>query len=241
MEVVNLAEKFGVSREEQDEITLVRYRQYQDALAGGQAFHRRYLVLPLEVRDASGKKVVATLEGDEGVFPTTAEGLKALRSVLPNGTVTFGSQTHPADGNSGVVLTTRDRARSLSRDRSVEVQLLAYAQARAKKGYMAMATVPAARRALETAGLGIGKVQVVKTHNPFAVNDAYFAREMGLKIEAFNNYGSSLIYGHPQGPTGMRLVIEAIEELALRGGGYGLFVGCAAGDTAAAVVVGVRT
>ncbi len=63
---------------------------------------------------------------------------------------------------------------------------------------------------------------------------------MGLKIEAFNNYGSSLIYGHPQGPAGMRLVIEAIEELALRGGGHGLFVGCAASDTAAVVVVGVK-
>ncbi len=52
-----------------------------------------------------------------------------------------------------------------------------------------------------------------------------------------NNYGSSLIWGHPQGPTGMRLVIELIEELALKGGGYGLFTGCAAGDSAAAVVV----
>ncbi|MCQ3954745.1 MAG: thiolase family protein, partial [Chloroflexi bacterium] len=55
-----------------------------------------------------------------------------------------------------------------------------------------------------------------------------------------NNYGSSLIWGHPQGPTGMRLVIELIEELVLLGGGYGLFTGCAAGDTAAALVLEVR-
>jgi acetyl-CoA acetyltransferase len=54
-----------------------------------------------------------------------------------------------------------------------------------------------------------------------------------------NNYGSSLIWGHPQGPTGMRLVIELIEELVLLGGGSGLFTGCAAGDTAAALVVRV--
>ena len=54
-----------------------------------------------------------------------------------------------------------------------------------------------------------------------------------------NNYGSSLIWGHPQGPTGMRLVMELIEELALLGGGYGLFTGCAAGDTAAAIVLRV--
>jgi acetyl-CoA acetyltransferase len=54
-----------------------------------------------------------------------------------------------------------------------------------------------------------------------------------------NNYGSSLIFGHPQGPTGMRCVIELIEEIALRGGGNGLFTGCAAGDTAMAVVLNV--
>ena len=100
---------------------------------------------------------------------------------------------------------------------------------------MAKATVPAARQALDAAGLTIDRMDVVKTHNPFAVNDIYFAREMGLATDRFNNYGSSLIYGHPQGPTGMRLVIETIEELALAGGGHGLFVGCAAGDNAAAI------
>ncbi|MDP7544912.1 MAG: hypothetical protein QGG31_03990, partial [Anaerolineales bacterium] len=60
-----------------------------------------------------------------------------------------------------------------------------------------------------------------------------------VEKEAMNNYGSSLIWGHPQGPTGMRLIMELIEELALLGGGYGLFTGCAAGDTAAAIVLRV--
>jgi acetyl-CoA acetyltransferase len=104
---------------------------------------------------------------------------------------------------------------------------------------MAQATVPTARQALALAGVDIQDVRTVKTHNPFAVNDIYLARELGLKQENINRYGSSLIYGHPQGPTGMRLIIELIEELALAGGGYGLFTGCAAGDTAAAVVVKV--
>jgi acetyl-CoA acetyltransferase len=62
---------------------------------------------------------------------------------------------------------------------------------------------------------------------------------MGVKPEAMNHYGSSLVWGHPQGPTGLRLIIEVIEELILVGGGYGLFIGCAAGDTAAGVVVRV--
>ena len=61
-----------------------------------------------------------------------------------------------------------------------------------------------------------------------------------LADRRFNRFGSSLVFGHPQGPTGTRLVIELIEELAMRGGGNGLFVGCAAGDTAAAIVVQVQ-
>ena len=166
-------------------------------------------------------------------------GLAKLRPVMPDGTVTFGSQTHPSDGNCGMIVTTRDKAKQLSRNAGMEIQLLSYAQARTKKGFMAKATAPAARAALDNAGVSLDQIDVLKTHNPFAVNDVYLARELGRSIDSFNNYGSSLIYGHPQGPTGMRLIIETIEELALKGGGHGLFVGCAAGDTAAAVVLKV--
>ena len=59
-------------------------------------------------------------------------------------------------------------------------------------------------------GLSIEDLDAIKTHNPFAVNDIYMAREFGLKIEEFNRYGSSLVFGHPQGPTGTRLIIELI-------------------------------
>ncbi len=234
----NVAAEEKISREEQDQVTLIRYQQYQDALADGAAFQRRYIILPFEVMDARGRKVIATVDEDEGVVSTSEAGLAKLRPVISEGTVTFGSQTHPADGASGIVVSTRNKARSLSRD-GLEVQLLSYGEARTKKGFMAKATVPAARAALDAAGLKIETIDVIKTHNPFAVNDIYFAREMGLEIDAFNNYGSSLIYGHPQGPTGTRLIIETIEELALKGGGNGLFVGCAAGDTSAAIVVKV--
>jgi acetyl-CoA acetyltransferase len=235
----NVAAEAGITRDEQDACTAVRYAQYAQALAEGAAFHKRYMTLPLDVKDASGRKTVATVTTDEGVFATTKEGLAGLKPVLPNGTVTFGSQTHPADGNAGMIVTSRDRAKSLSSDASIEVQLVSYGQGRAKKGFMAMATVPAAQAALQSAGIALKDVKAIKTHNPFAVNDVYFAKTLGLTIEGFNNYGSSLVYGHPQGPTGMRLIIELIEELAILGGGHGLFVGCAAGDTAGAVVVKV--
>ncbi len=235
----NVAREQGIGRQEQDEVALLRYHQYAADRSGPEGFRRRYLAVPLEVRDPSGRKVVATLEDDEGITHTTAEGLARLQPVKPDGTVTYGTQTHPADGNCGMVVTGRDRARRLARDPGIEVQLLSFAQVRTKPAFMPLAPVPAARAALEEAGLDIGDVAAIKTHNPFAVNDVYFARSFDLAYDAFNRHGSSLIYGHPQGPTGMRLVIELIEELAERGGGYGLFSGCAAGDTGAAVVVKV--
>jgi acetyl-CoA acetyltransferase len=235
----NVSKEAGITKEEQDEVALLRYKQYDDALKDDSAFLRRYMVLPIEVRDPSGRKVLATVEGDEGVYPTTAEGLAKLKPVLEGGTVTYGTQTHPADGNCAIIVTTREKARELSRDPEIEIQVLSWGEGRAKKGYMAQAMVPAARQALSRAGLTIEDLKVIKTHNPFAVNDIYFSREMGVKVEDMNHYGSSIVWGHPQGPTGTRLTIEVIEELILLGGGYGMFVGCAAGDSGGAVIVKV--
>ena len=234
----NVARECEITTAEQHEVALMRYEQYQAALKDAAAFHRRYMLTPIDV-SPSGKKVIATVKDDEGVFPTSAEGLAKLKPVLPNGTVTFGAQTYPADGNAGLIVATKERAEGLSQNPKIKIQILAFAQGRARQGFMPMANVPAARRVLELAGIGIDQVKAIKTHNPFAVNDVYFAREMGVKKEAMNNYGSSLIWGHPQGPTGMRLIMELIEELVPLGGGYGLFTGCAAGDTAAAIVLKV--
>ncbi len=235
----NVAREQGISRQEQDEVTLLRYEQYVADRRNGTGFQRRYMVTPLEIHDPSGRRLLATLDDDEGITPTTAEGLARLMPVHDGGTVTYGSQTHPADGTCAMILAGRDQARELSHDPAIEVQVLAFAQARAKRAFMPTAPVPAAQQALDEVGLRIFDVTAIKTHNPFAVNDVYFARSFDVAPDAFNNHGSSLIFGHPQGPTGMRLVIELIEELVDRGGGYGLFTGCAAGDTGAAVLVRV--
>jgi hypothetical protein len=75
------------------------------------------------------------------------------------------------------------------------------------------------------------------TPNPFAASDVYVADKMKIDVNGFNDYGSSLIFGHPQAPTAARLIIEGIEETVMKGGGYMLFTGCAAGDTGAALVL----
>jgi acetyl-CoA acetyltransferase family protein len=231
----NVAKEAGITREESDECALVRYEQYQDALKDDRAFQKRYMV-PVTLNPRKGTK----LEADEGVFPTTREGLAKLKPVMPDGVVTFGAQTYPADGNCGIIIAAKEKAAELSTDKNVVVRVCSYGEYRERPSYMAAAVVPAARQALERAGIGIGDCKAIKTHNPFSVNDVFMAKKMEIKIEDFNNFGSPLVFGHPQGPTGTRCVIELIEELVLKGGGFGLFVGCAAGDSAAAVVVKVE-
>ncbi|MFX0209321.1 MAG: thiolase family protein [Candidatus Hodarchaeota archaeon] len=234
----NVAKEAGITREEQEEVVLLRYKQYEEALKDNSSFLKRFVISPIEVK--SGKKTIATVKGDEGVFPTTAEGLARLKPVLKDGTVTYGAQTHPSDGNCGMILTSREKANELSLNKDFEIKIVSYGQARSKKGFMPMAPVPAAKNALESAQLSVGDIACIKMHNPFTVNDVYFSREMGIDQEFINNYGSSLVWGHPQAPTGMRLTIELIEELTLKNGGYGLFTGCSAGDSAAAIIVEVN-
>jgi acetyl-CoA acetyltransferase len=235
----NVARARRISTAEQHEVTLRRYAQYRDALKDESTFLKRFMALPFAVPDERFCKSVGTLDGDEGIHDTTEEGLRRLKPVREGGTVTYGAQTHPADGNCGMVVASRERARELSRDKAIAIRLRGFGQARVERAHMPLAPVPAARRALEAAGLGIAQVDAVKSHNPFALNDIVFSRETGFPLERMNNFGCSLVWGHPQGPTGLRAIIELIEELALRGGGIGLFHGCAAGDSAMAVVLEV--
>jgi acetyl-CoA acetyltransferase len=227
-----VAAEAGLSRSQIDDLTLLRYEQYAAAVAGGVS--KRYLV---EVH-VPGRKGVTVIAEDVGIHPTTAEGLARLAPSTADGVVTFGSQTHPGDGTAGVVVSRTDVARDLSNGSGV-ARILAVSFARVERARMPKAPVPAARAALADAGLDITDIDVVTTHNPFAVNDLYFARETGFALERMNPYGSSLIYGHPQSPTGLRAITELIQALHDRGGGRGLFTGCAAGDTAGAVVVEV--
>ena len=230
----NVAAEAGITREQCDAVALRRYEQYRDALADDRAFQKRYM-FPVEVQVS--KKQTVTVEADEGIMESTAEGLARLKPVLPGGVHTFGAQTHPADGNCGITVTTRDKARELSSDPKIDIQVVSYGYAREKPAFMAAAVYPSAKMALENAGIGSADIKVIKTHNPFAANDIHLANNLKIDLNTMNNFGCSMIYGHPQGPTGGRLIIEGIEETVMKGGGYMLFAGCAAGDTAAAIVL----
>jgi acetyl-CoA acetyltransferase family protein len=231
-----VAKEAGITREECDAVALRRYEQYLDAIADDRAFQKRYM-FPAEVRIS--KKKVLMIEEDEGITPSTKEGLAALKPVEPNGILTYGAQTHPADGNCGFIITTREKAKELSVDPAKDIKIVSYGFSRVGKARMAAAPVPAAEMALKNAGLKVKDMKAIKTHNPFAVNDVNMAKKMNFDVMWMNNYGSSMIYGHPQGPTAGRIIAELIEELVLLGGGYGMFAGCAAGDTGASLIVKV--
>ncbi|MDT8860265.1 thiolase family protein [Alkalihalobacillus sp. MEB130] len=231
-----IAKENGFTKEEADELTLRRYEQYAESLKNDRAFQKRYM-MPIEV--AISKRETKFLEEDEGVSQTSREALKRLNPTTEGGIVSFGSQTHPADGNAGIIVTTQENAERLSTNASIPIQVISYGYSRVEKATMPAAPVPAVKMALERAGLSIHDITAIKNHNPFIVNDLYLAKELGIDAMNVNNYGSSLVFGHPQAPTVGRLLIEAIEETVEKGGGYALATGCAAGDNGAAIIVKV--
>ena len=220
-----VAAQGGFSKAEVDAVTARRWSQYEDALSDDRAFQRRWMV-PIT---AGSKRKPVKIDADWGIRPAPLDTLEALPAVDEGGVVSYGSQTHPADGCAGLIVTTRPGGPA--------ARILASGFARVAPGEMPKAPVPAAAAALDDAGLALAEIDVIKTHNPFAVNDLWFARETGADVESLNPFGCSLIYGHPQAPTGARGLIELIWALHDRGGGRGLFTGCAAGDTGAALVI----
>ncbi len=215
-----VAAQGAFSKADVDAVTARRWEQYEQALDG---FQKRWMV-PITV---GSKRKPTEIDADWGIRPAPLEALEGLSAVEADGVTSYGSQTHPADGCAGLIVTSEPS----------EVRILSSGFARVAAGEMPKAPVPAAAAALRDAGLALSDIDIIKTHNPFAVNDLWFARETGADLEAMNPFGCSLIYGHPQGPTGARGLIELIWALHDRGGGRGLFTGCAAGDTGAALVV----
>ena len=227
------ARKHKTDRREVDELTMYRYEQYYNAKESGLLDN---VLVPLEVLNVQGKPL-GTIDGDYGVRKLTYDMLKVMPEL--DDCVTGGTQTHASDGMATLLVTTKEKAKELSLRPEIDISFVAKTEVRTFPSLMPESPALAVQKLLKKTGLTMGDMTVVKNHNPFAVNDIYMGRLMGIDDKIFNNYGCSLVFGHPQGPTGMRCIIELIEELVLKGGGYGLFAGCAAGDTAAAVVVKV--
>ena len=226
----NSARKHKIDRKEVDEIALYRHEQYFEALGTG--FLDRILV-PFDVLDNSGK-VLGRVDSDAGVRKVSRAALAGQREL--DSCVTSGTQTHASDGMATLLVTSRERARELSPRPEVDVRFLAKTEVRVQPAFMPEAPAAAVEKLLARTGLTMADVKVVKNHNPFAVNDAIFSRVLGYDWREMNKTGCSLVWGHPQGPTLTRVLIEALEEAVDLGGGRVLVFGCAAGDVGIAAL-----
>ncbi len=220
----HVARKYKIEKSEIDEITAYRYKQYFDGKKSG--FVER-VTMPLELLNLQGKSV-GIISEDTGVKNLSYESLRDMREL--DSCVTSGTQTHASDGMATLLVTNQEKAKEISPRPEINIRFIAKAEIRVLPSCMPEAPSLAVKKLLEKTGLTMNDMVVVKDHNPFAVNDAVFSKLLNYPWERMNNNGSPLVWGHPQGPTLTRIIIEALEEAVELGGGYVLVFGCAAGD-----------
>jgi acetyl-CoA acetyltransferase len=218
------ARKYKCSKRETDDVAFLRYEQYFQAKASG--FLDRVLV-PLDILDVAGRPL-GRIDDDFGVRKLTLGGLRAQREL--DTCVTGGTQTHASDGMACLLVTTKERVADLSTKPEIDIQFIAKTEVRAGPSLMPEAPGLAVQKLLDMTGLSMADITVAKNHNPFAVNDVIFAQQLEYDWKEMNKTGCPLVWGHPQGPTLTRVIIEGLEEAVDLGGGYVLVFGCAAGD-----------
>ncbi|NIP27741.1 MAG: hypothetical protein GWN67_25005 [Phycisphaerae bacterium] len=227
------ARKYSLDRKEVEDLAFCRYQQYFETKASG--FLDRILV-PLEVLNVQGR-FLGRIDDDVGVRKLTLDGLRGMREL--DTCVTTGTQTHASDGMATMLVTTPERARELSPRPEIVIQFVAKAEFRTHPALMPEAPTLAVQKLLDRTGFTLADIAVVKNHNPFAINDAIFAKVMEHDWRQVNKTGCSLVWGHPQGPTLTRMLIEGLEEAVDLGGGLVLLFGCAAGDMGIAALFSV--
>jgi 3-oxoadipyl-CoA thiolase len=208
----NVAERWGVSRKDQDAFALRSQRRWAAAAEAG--------------RFADELVSVNGLDRDEHPRPdTNAEKLASLKPAFrADGTVTAGNSSGINDGAAAVVVAGEEKARELG------VEPLAAFVASAAAGVdpriMGIGPIPAVERVLERAGIGAGDVDLVELNEAFASQSLVVIRELGLDEEKVNVNGGAIALGHPLGMSGARLVVSLLHELKRRGGRYGLATLC---------------
>jgi acetyl-CoA C-acetyltransferase len=208
----NVAERYGVGREEQDAFAL---RSHQRAVAAQEAGRFADELVPLP-----------ELQRDEHPRPdTSVEKLARLRPVFrEGGTVTAGNASGVNDGAAALVVASEERARELG------VEPLAAFVGSAVTGVdprvMGIGPIPAVRRLLERTGVALTDVDLVELNEAFASQALVVIRELGLDEERVNVNGGAIALGHPLGMSGARLVVTLLHELRRRGGRYGLATLC---------------
>ena len=225
------ARKYKIDPNEVLELAFWRYQQYYEAKRSGVL--NRFL-FPMNILDVRGQQL-GLVDDDIGVRRyNSLDQFKGERQL--DTCVTAGGQTHASDGMFTMIVTTEAKARELSQRPEIRIQLIASAEYRTESGFMSDSPAFAVKQLLDRTGLAMADMAAVYNHNPFAVNDAVFAKLLEYDWRKMNDTGCPMIYGHPQGPTLTRVLIEALERTVSLGGGYALIFGCAAGDVGIAAI-----
>ncbi|HKD33931.1 MAG TPA: acetyl-CoA C-acyltransferase [Gaiellaceae bacterium] len=208
----NVAERYGVSREDQDAFALRSQQRWADADAGG--------------RFDDELVAVGEIERDEHPRPdTSAEKLAALRPVFrEGGTVTAGNSSGVNDGAAALVIASEERAQELGAEPLAA--FVGSAVAGVDPRVMGIGPVPAVRKLLERAGVKVEDLDLVELNEAFASQSLVVIRELGLDPEKVNVNGGAIAIGHPLGMSGARLVVTLLHELQRRGRRYGLATLC---------------
>ena len=208
----NVAERWGVNRDDQDAFALRSQRRWAEADEAGRFAHE---LVP-----------AGELERDEHPRPdTTAEKLASLKPAFrPDGTVTAGNASGINDGAAALVIASEERARSLG----VEplAAFVGSAVAGVDPAVMGIGPVPAVRKLLDRIDLSAGDIDLVELNEAFASQSLAVVRELGIDEERVNVNGGAIAIGHPLGMSGARLVVTLLHELRRRGGRYGLATMC---------------
>ena len=227
----NVAERYGISRQMQDELAVLSQQRAAAAMAAG---YFKEQITPVEI--ATRKGVVLFQEDEHVRASTTLETLAGMKPAFKKdgGTVTAGNASGINDGASAVVLAAGERVAALGL--KPLARLVGYAHAGVEPAYMGIGPVPATRKVLERTGLKLADIDVIEANEAFAAQACAVAQELGLDPAKVNPNGSGISLGHPVGATGAIITTKAIAELHRTGGRYALVTMCIGGGQGIAAI-----
>ena len=227
----SVAERYDVSREEQDAFALESQTRAAKAIADGRFKDE---ITPYEIPQRKGDPVV--FDTDEYPRITTSEKLGKLRPAFKkDGTVTAGNASGINDGAAAMVVTSESRAAELGL--KPQATISAYAAAAVDPLYMGMGPVPAVTKVLEQAGLAATDIDLFELNEAFAVQSVAVVKELGLDPSRVNVNGGAIALGHPLGASGARILVTLIHEMEKRAARKGIAALCIGGGQGFAVLV----
>jgi 3-oxoadipyl-CoA thiolase len=228
----NVAEKYKISREEQDEFAVRSQEKAVAALRNG-TFNDELIAVELPTK--KGEPTVVS-QDEQPRADTTLEKLSALSPVFrKGGTVTAGNSSSLNDGAAGVVMTSEAKAKQLGLKPMARV--LSTGIAGVDPRFMGIGPVPASLMALKKAGLTIADIDVVELNEAFAAQSIAVIRDLQIPLEKLNPNGGAIALGHPLGCSGARIMTTLLHEMTRRGARYGLATMCIGVGQGVAVVV----